>query len=299
MSATACGAFSPSMRSSGPAESTVARARIALGTFVEIALPASEATESRFAAGFDAIARIHAKMSKHDPDSDLARIARHAHRHAVDVDPETFAVLELALALWRQSGGVFDVTVARGAARGQLNALRLHRDFRVRAKVPISLDLGGIAKGHAVDKAVAALRAAGATAGHVNAGGDLRVFGASRWAPVHVRDPAAPRHAVPLFDVRDFSVATSGDYFESAPTLNEPRSRRARRFGGSVTVAAPTCAIADALTKIVALDPAQAPSILARHAAHAFRIGDGGDARCQTTCSGSTAHLRLRQPIAG
>jgi len=276
----------------------VARARIALGTLVEIALPASEATEQRFDAGFDAIAHIHARMSPNDPQSDLARIARDAHRRAVVVDPDTWAVLELALTLWRESRGMFDVTVAQGMARGRLDALRLQRDFHVRANVAISLDLGGIAKGHAVDRAVAALRAAGATAGRVNAGGDLGTFGAGEWMAVRVRDPATPQVAIHLFDITDFAVATSADYFASTPALREPRSRLARTFGGSVTVAAPTCAIADALTKIVALDPGHAPAILARHAAHAFRIGDGGDARCQTTCSGSTAHLRLRQPIA-
>ena len=276
----------------------VARARIALGTLVEIALPASEATEQRFDAGFDAIAHVHARMSPHDPESDLARIARDAHRRAVVVDPDTWAVLELALTLWRESRGVFDVTVAQGMARGRLDALQLQRDFRVRATVAISLDLGGIAKGYAVDRAVAALRAAGATAGRVNAGGDLRTFGAGEWMAVRVRDPATPQVAIHLFDITDFAVATSADYFASTPALIEPRSRHAQAFGGSVTVAAPTCAIADALTKIVALDPGHAPAILARHAAHAFRIGDGGDARCETTCSGSTTHLRLRQPVA-
>ena len=275
----------------------VARARIALGTLVEIALPASDATEQRFDAGFDAIAHVHAKMSPHDPESDLARIARDAHRRAVVVDPDTWAALELALTLWRESRGVFDVTVAQGMARGRLDALQLQTDFHVRANVAISLDLGGIAKGYAVDRAVAALRAAGATAGRVNAGGDLRTFGAGEWMPVRVRDPAAPQFAMHLFDVTDFAVATSADYFASTPALSDPRSRHSHMFGGSITVAAPTCAVADALTKIVALDPGHAPAILARHAAHAFRIG-GVDARCQTTCGGSTAHLRLRQPIA-
>jgi thiamine biosynthesis lipoprotein len=286
------------MPSSAPVERWVARARIALGTLVEIALLANEATEARFDTGFAAIEHVHAKMSAHDPESDLGRIARDAHRRPVVVDPHTFAVLQLAVALWRETRGAFDVTVALGAARGRMSALRLQRDLCVLATVPVSLDLGGIAKGYAVDNTVAALRTAGATAGRVNAGGDLRVFGVGRWMPVRVRDPAAPHFAVQLFDVQGFSVATSADYFESKPALVNPRSRCARPFGGSITVAAPTCAVADALTKIVALEPAQAPAILGRHDADAFRIDGRGDGRCRTTCRGSTAHLRLPQRIA-
>ncbi len=252
-------------------------------------------------------------MSAHDPASDLARIARQAHLRAVTVDPDTHAVLELALRLARESSGLFDISVAPvfarrgllpahaagdGAGCRRTQALRLETGCRVRAAVPVALDLGGIAKGYAVDRAVAALRAAGAGAGLVNAGGDLRVFGCDAWMPMRVRHPANPALAVSLLEGRDIAVATSADYFRGAVGgLVDPRSRRLRGFGGSVTVAAPTCAIADALTKVVALDRARAAAILARHGAHAFDLDvrDGG-LRAHTTCAASTANLRL--PLA-
>jgi thiamine biosynthesis lipoprotein len=170
----------------------------------------------------------------------------------------------------------------------------------VRATVPVALDLGGIAKGHAVDRAVTALRAAGASAGLVNAGGDLRWFGSNAWMPVRVRNPTNPTVAVSLFEVQDAAVATSADYFRGAiGGLVDPRSHRLRSLGGSVTVVAPTCALADALTKVVALDHARAATILARHGAHAFHLDlrDGG-LRVRTTCSASTAHLRLPRACA-
>jgi thiamine biosynthesis lipoprotein len=285
------------------------RAQLWLGTLVEVALPAAEASDERFGAAFAAIAHVHRKMSPHDPASDLARIARSAHRRAVRVDPATYAVLELAQALAREACAAFDVTVApalvrsgvlprraagRGARGGRMQALRLKPCLQVASDAPVALDLGGIAKGYAVDRAVAALRALGAHRGLVNAGGDLRAFGSEHWMPIQVRHPQHPGLALRLFDVQDAAVATSADYFRQPRRVLIPRRGRARPFPGSITVIAPTCMLADALTKIVGLQPVRATAVLARYGAHAFRLdaGDEGlDAR--TTCTVSTAHLRL------
>jgi FAD:protein FMN transferase len=303
------------MRCSPDPDRRIARAEVWLGTLVEIALPSEEATDARFVAGFAAIAHVHRRMSAHDPASDLGRIARGAHRRAIVVDRETYAVLELALELWRSTQGLFDVTVApclaeegllpahaagMGARCARMSALRLESGFRVRAECPIAVDLGGIAKGHAVDCAVAALREAGARAGVVNAGGDLRAFGAGDWTPVRVRHPARPAVAIPLLDLREAAVATSGDYFRGgAMALVDPRTRALRPYGTGVTVVAPTCVLADALTKIVALDAARAPSILRRFGAEAFRLdADAGQLHATTTCAASTPFLRLPLPLA-
>jgi thiamine biosynthesis lipoprotein len=103
-----------------------------------------------------------------------------------------------------------------------------------------------------------------------------------------------------LFDVRDAAVATSADYFRDARcALVDPWAQSPRPFGRSVTVVAPTCAIADALTKIVALRPADSAAILARHGAHGFVLDAGAPhlpSSLATTCTTSTAHLRL--PLA-
>lgn len=292
------------------------RAQVWLGTLVEVALPPTEAGDARFAAAFAAIAHVHRVMSAHDATSDLARIARDAHRRTVIVDADTWAVLELAQQLFAETDGAFDVAIAPLLSRhgllppsaagrtrnprarcGGMDALHLVPGLGVRADAPIALDLGGIAKGYAVDRAVNALRAAGASAGRVNAGGDLRVFGTDHWVPVRVRHPAAPARTMTLFDVRDAAVATSADYFRDARgVLVEPRTQSLRSYSGSVTVVAPTCALADALTKIVALRPADCATLLARHGAHAFTLGDQGSPprpQYMTTCAGTTANLRL------
>lgn len=268
----------------------VRRAQVWLGTLVEVALPADQASDRRFDAAFAAVAAVHRRLHPQLRGSDLRRIARQAHRQVLRVDRGTHQLLALAQRLWRDSGGLFDPSLpARGGAR--LDALRLLPAQRVRARAPLQLDLGGIAKGHAVDRAVAALRAQGCRSGVVNAGGDLRHFGPG-WQPVRVRLPHAPAMAPVLFELRDAAAATSADtYRRPGQGLLDRRMRRQRSFGGSVTVVAPTCALADALTKIVALRPQPALRLLRRHRAHALCIDAAGRAR--STLAGRTRQFRM------
>jgi thiamine biosynthesis lipoprotein len=287
----------------------IARAEIWLGTVVEVALPEADATEARFAAAFAAIAHVHRKMSAQDPASDLARIERDAHRQAILVDAQTYAVLDLALALCRDTRGAFDPSVVRAPMRGYrasasnessgpsasfATSMILGGGNRVRTTAPIALDLGGIAKGYAVDRAVAALIASGASGGVVNAGGDLRAFGSVGWTPIRIRHPALAALAAHVFDVRDAAVATSADYFHPCGTLVDPGARTLRPFGASVTVVAPRCALADALTKVVARDAARAPQTLTRHRAYALLLERRADGVCATTtCARPTSRLRF------
>src|SRR5215467_860684 len=90
------------------------RARPLLGTFVEITVAhaAPDLVEAAVEAAFDAIARVHQRMSFHDPLSDVSRLNNHAAAGAVTVDPWTFQVLEAAVELHRRSAGAFDVGVA-------------------------------------------------------------------------------------------------------------------------------------------------------------------------------------------
>ncbi len=266
------------------------RAQIWLGTLVEVALPAGQARAEHFDAAFAAVAAVHRQLHPQQRGSRLRHIARAAHRRPVRVDRHTYALLGLAQRLWRDSGGLFDPSLAaRGGAR--LDALHLLPAQRVRSRAPLRLDLGGIAKGHAVDRAVAALRALGCRSGLVNAGGDLHHFGPA-WQPVRVRLPHLPAMTPVLLDVRNAAVATSADTHRCPGRgLFDRRRGRRRPFDGSVTVVAPNCALADALTKVVALRPQRALRLLRRHGAHALCIDATGRAR--STLSGSSARVRL------
>ena len=241
------------------------RARPLLGTYVEIAcrgdaqrcLPAIE-------AAFAAIARVHALMSAHEPRSDVSRMNERAQLEAVRVDAETHHVLEAALALHAQSGGAFDVAAGSAGTSGDI---RLLAQCRVRFARPMRVDLGGIAKGYAVDRAVAELAARGITQAIVNAGGDLRVLGAEP-QPVHLRDPGRPSLLHPALALASGAVATSAGYFTRA--VVDPSTGAACEDRGSASVVAPTAMLADALAKVVLLRGARARALLRRYDAHAL-----------------------------
>ena len=242
------------------------RCRPLLGTLVEIRVEglregrASAAVEQAFGE----IADVHRLMSFHEAHSDVSRLHRAPYGAAVAVDPRTLEVLALARDIAGQTDGVFDVTVAPQLVRsGALPApasafvpdpaanwrdIELLPGARVRLARPLWLDLGGIAKGYAVDRAVELLQGCGATQICVNAGGDLRVAGA-RAEPVHLRAGREPLVArSPDFVLSDGAVATSACHTDAH---FDGRTRTGLAHAATVSVLAPRCAHADALTKIV------------------------------------------------
>ena len=232
------------------------RAQPWLGTLVEIAI--AEAPHAEPGAAFDAafarIAAVHETMSPQRPASDIARFNAAAAGTRLDCDAGTLAVLEAARQLSDASAEAFDITQGQGG----LSGWQLRSPHLFKLDTASGLDLGGIAKGYAVDQAITALRDAGVTAGWVNAGGDLGVFGALE-LPIHIRSPDDPARTLPLVGLRDGALATS-----VLP----------RRHGGRahITVAAPECLWADALTKVVAYaTPQHSTALLARYHARAWQ----------------------------
>lgn len=273
------------------------RARPLLGTIVGIRACGAPpgVLENGAAAAFEAIGRVQRLMSYHAPDSELTLLNRRAASRAVQVHEWTWRVLRAAMSLWEESGGLFDCTVApilaaagflpdahrpaaasRGASMGEVEFLP---DRRVRFGRPLLLDLGGIAKGFAVDRAVQALRAAGVPQGVINAGGDLRLFGAEP-EPIHVRHPQSPGELLCLGRFADTAVATSAGYFagrlfggrQITPIVHPARGEPIES-SLSATVIAPECVYADALTKPVLLAGKASAAFLARYSARAVVLG--------------------------
>jgi len=166
------------------------RMRLAMGTFV--AIDASARTEERarraLEAAFGAIWDIERRMHPTRAGSELARINGAAPGEVTAVDASTFRVLKFAQRLHALSDGVFDPCLPQ--RRGRVSDLELEvaagAGPAVISRAPLGLDFGGIAKGYAIDCAIAALVAGGCEAGLVNAGGDLRIFGA-RSVPIVLR----------------------------------------------------------------------------------------------------------------
>jgi thiamine biosynthesis lipoprotein len=260
------------------------RAQPWLGTLVEISAEGvDEAVMNRaIDRAFACVARVHAAMSFQAPDSELTYINRTAQTGWVRLTPALATVFAAAIDFARASDGLFDPSVAGWLVEaGQLpqhpglpdapapNWRAIDLDgARVRYTQPLLVDLSGIAKGYAVDSALASLAADGAEEATVNAGGDLAHFGPTG-VPVYVRLPHLPTHRLRVAEVQNGAVATSGGYFQPAALLH-PVSAVPLCAQGSVTVFAPNCMTADALTKVVAADAAHAPQILAAYGAQAI-----------------------------
>src|SRR6195256_5816801 len=161
------------------------RLRVALGTWVAIEATAeSEAVAAgAIEAAYAAVWEVERRMHPEREGSDIARINSAPVRARMPIHASTWEVLRLAQRLNELTWGVFDPCLP--SSPGRLTDLELSRPSPGSApwvvrRAPLALDLGGIAKGYAIDRAVAALGGAGCNAGAVNAGGDLRLFGARR-----------------------------------------------------------------------------------------------------------------------
>jgi thiamine biosynthesis lipoprotein len=206
----------------------------------------TEAAERQLAAGAEAVRRIDALMSAHNPDSELSRLNAAEHGQWHSVSAELMEVLTLSRRVSELSGGAFDVTVlplvrlwqraeeeGRLPTEAEIAAARAavgwegveldEENGRVRLNKPgMRIDLGAVAKGYSADLAAAAMKAAGATCGLIKTG----VFafglkpGGETWI-TGVRDPRAPAREQPAgseppsiarLAVTDRAVVTSGHY---------------------------------------------------------------------------------------
>ena len=282
---------------------TIKRCRPLLGTFVEITLSDERHSEHVLQdladIAFGRIARVQSLMSFHDPASELSRLNACGHLHPLAVNEWTREVIAEAVRLGEASEGVFDITVAptlvqwgllpkhaaqAGGNTGTYRDIVVHRDGRVSFNRPLLLDLGGIAKGFAVDKAAELIAGQHIHQAVINAGGDLRFIG-HRPESLPIRDPASP-HSLHLFaQVTAPAVATSAAYFANrrhhwrkVSHILHPRTRKPMCSNVSVSVFAQTCAQADALTKVVLLDePKSWQSLLGKENASAVFVTAKGE----------------------
>jgi FAD:protein FMN transferase len=263
----------------------VQRARPLLGTLVRITAAAAVPAVELHAAvtnAFTEIALVHSLMSWHDPGSELSRINRLAALEPQPLHAHTRTVLAAALDIARRSEGAFDPTVA-GAGRSpgdraSWRDIELLGEY-VRFRRPLWVDLGGIAKGYAVDLALQCLARLGVSQCVVNAGGDLRVAG-PREHRVAIRHPLhAHAHAHEL-GLRNEALATSSAFESRYQTpagavcaLVDPATGAAYARQDSVSVRALTCMTADALTKVALFaPPAVAAAVFEACAAHCLRL---------------------------
>ena len=226
--------------------------------------------------------RIDALMSTYKPESQLSRVNREAAAGPVRVDPELARLVGRALQFSEMSGGAFDITYA---SVGYLYDYRsgVHpTDAEIAAALPainwrhvvvdlpastirflrpgVRIDLGGIAKGHAVDSSIAILAARGVRQATVTAGGDSRILGDRRGRPwiVGIRHPDDRERVIARIPLEDAAISTSGDYerfFDEDGVryhhIIDPKTGKSPHGVRSVTIIAPESTLAEGLTKSV------------------------------------------------
>jgi thiamine biosynthesis lipoprotein len=250
--------------------------RITVELWAEAPAPGEAAIDAVMAE----MQRIDAAMSTYKADSELSRLNARAARQPVPISAELFDLLVTALDYSRITAGAFDVTYASVGFMYDFRARQRPTDQQIRDALPavnyrlvqlnaarrtvrylrpgMRIDLGGIAKGYAVDRGIAILQQRGIAHALVSAGGDSRVIGDRFGKPwiIGIRHPDRKDEVVTRIPLIDTAISTSGDYeryFDEAGQryhhIIDPRTGHSASAVRSATVLADTAIRTDGLSK--------------------------------------------------
>jgi thiamine biosynthesis lipoprotein len=249
-----------------------------MGTAVSVTLWHDNKSKAdlAIAAVMEEMRRVDQTFSPYIESSELARVNREAAKGPMSISAELTTIIDKALYFSRLSEGAFDISFASvgrfydyrekqqptADQRQQLlEAIDYHLIDLDRAAstvyfkhLHLQIDLGGIAKGYAVDRAIALLQAQGITNASVSAGGDSRLLGdrgnAKPWH-IGIKNPRGDRRETDvaiLLPLADVAVSTSGDYErffideasgERIHHILNPRTGRSSNGIASVTILGP------------------------------------------------------------
>jgi len=260
-----------------------------MGTRIAVELWSEEGKAGELAidAVLDEMHRVDELMSHYKPESQLSNVNRRAANEAVRVDPELAALIERALQLSELTGGAFDITYASvgylydyrqhvkpsaSQLASGLGAVDWHHVVVDRAgptvrfaREGVRIDLGGIAKGYAVDRAIGILQSRGIAHAIVTAGGDSRILGDRFGRPwmVGIRHPDDADKVIVRMPLVDEAISTSGDYEryfdedgERYHHIIDPKTGRSAGEVRSVTIIGPDATTTDGLsTSVFVLGP--------------------------------------------
>ncbi len=211
-----------------------------LGTFVEISVIAdsSETGHSAIDDAFITMETIGHLMSVHSPTSELSILNRCAHRGPISVSWQTALVIRFSKWLHHHTNGAFDIST------GTSHDIDCFPQNQVYFRRPLQIDVGGIAKGFAVDQAIATVCRHPISGALVNAGGDIRLCGDWKEA-IWLRQTNGLEK---IDHMPKPALATS-----SPRTHRDGRTRLPVKNLQTISVWASTCLVADALTKVVSV----------------------------------------------
>jgi thiamine biosynthesis lipoprotein len=271
-----------------------------MGTVVEVtAIAPNEATAGRAAAAALAeIRRLEEALSTWIETSELSQVNDAAGRRAVQVSPDTLALISRAIQIADLTDGAFNIAIGPAVetwrryedaglpAQSELDGLKATMklsDIRIDDGAQtvflttpgMRIDVGGIGKGFAADRAIEAMRRAGATAGVVALSGDIKTFGINadgRPFLFGIRHPREPDRLLARIELRDAAVSTAGDYeryFDRDGVryhhILDPQTLQPARKCWSVTVVAKEGVMADGLdTGVFVMGPERGMALIER-----------------------------------
>ncbi len=258
--------------------------RAVMGTRITVELWGEDQTEAvrNIERVMQEMQRVDALMSTYKPTSQVSLVNADAAKRPITVDADLFGLLQTSLEYSQLTEGAFDITYASVGYMYDYRKGVKPTDAQIAAALPavsyrhvvldagkrtvrftqpgVRIDLGGIAKGWAVDQGIEILRKAGVQRAMVTAGGDTRIIGDRFGKPwmVGIRDPREEGKVLVRIPLEDEALSTSGDYerfFEENGVryhhILEPASGKPARAVRSVTVIAPTATRTDGLSKTI------------------------------------------------
>jgi len=253
-----------------------------MGTRCMVELWAEDAAQGEAAieAVFADMRRIDEAMSTYKSTSLVSKVNAEAAQHPVEVDEELFDLLTTSIEYSRLTEGAFDITYASVGFMYDFRARERPEEAAIQAALPavnyryleldpkartvrflhpgVRIDLGGIGKGHAVDRGIEILKARGFVHAMVNAGGDSRIIGDRFGKPwiVGIRHPDREDEVIARIPLIDTAISTSGDYerfFDEGGTryhhIIDPKTGHSASRVRSATILAPTATRTDGLSK--------------------------------------------------
>jgi len=253
-----------------------------MGTRIQVELWSDDEVQANGAidAVMEEMERIDRDMSTYKPDSEVSRVNDNAAKGPMEISPELFDLLTTALEYSRITEGAFDITYASVGYMYDFRAHKRPTEEQIEAALPavnyrhvildpdkhtvffsqpgVRIDLGGIGKGHAVDRGIAILQARGVEHALVTAGGDSRIIGDRFGKPwiVAIRHPDDKDRVIAKIPLVDTAISTSGDYeryFDEDGVryhhIIDPRTGHSASKVRSATVLASTATRTDGLSK--------------------------------------------------
>ncbi len=258
----------------------IIRCKNLLGTFVEI-----RAEENSYCAveeAFLVIEEIHKMMNFFDENSEVSLLNREALQRPILVSSELIEVLNFAKKLYQVSDGIFDITLHRSGQKASFSDIEIFENNYVKFNRDLKIDLGGIAKGFAVDCAAKALEKYQVKNYLINAGGDLRVGNATQ--TISIRNPKNIHIPICNAEIIAGSLATSAGYFSSYKNNQKTlypifkTSKTALEYEQeSASVFAKECMVADSLTKIALILKQESQKIIKAFQAEVMMVKASGE----------------------